>query len=187
MNGLDNLYKDLEGRMKKSVQTFQSEIARIRTGRATPTILEGIKVEYYGTQVPLQQIASIMAPEPRLLVIQPWDKSAIGEIEKAIRKSGLGLNPQSDGNVIRIPIPPLSEERRQDLVKLVRKLAEDARIAIRNIRRDGVDKVKTMEKNKEISEDERKKAENEIQKLTDKYIDEVNELLEKKEKEILEN
>jgi ribosome recycling factor len=183
---LEDIYKDLETRMSKSVNAFQSELARIRTGRATPALLEGVKVEYYGSQVPLQQIAGIMVPEPRLLVIQPWDKNAIGEIEKAIRKTGLGLNPINDGNVIRIPIPPLSDERRQDLIKLVRKLAEDARVAIRNIRRDGVDKVKTMEKNKEISEDERIKAENEIQKITDRFIEEINSLLEKKEKEILE-
>ena len=186
MKGLEEIYKDLETRMSKSINAFQSEMARIRTGRATPALLEGIKVEYYGSQVPLQQIAGIMVPEPRLLVVQPWDKNVIGEIEKAIRKTGLGLNPINDGNVIRIPIPPLSDERRQDLIKLVKKLAEDARVAVRNIRRDGVEKVKVMEKNKEVSEDERIKAENKIQKITDKFIEEINSLLEKKEKEILE-
>jgi len=186
MKELEDIYKDLETRMSKSISAFQSEMARIRTGRATPALLDGVKVEYYGNQIPLQQIAGIMVPEPRLLVIQPWDKNAIGEIEKAIRKTGLGLNPINDGNVIRIPIPPLSDERRQDLIKLVKKLAEDARVAVRNIRRDGVEKVKTLEKNKEISEDERIKAENEIQKITDKFIKEINSLLEKKEKEILE-
>ncbi len=186
MAELNDVYKDLETRMKKSVETFKVEISRIRTGRATPAIFEGVKVEYYGTQVPLNQVASIVAPEARLIVIQPWDKTVIGEIEKAIRKSGLGLNPQSDGNIIRVVIPPLSEERRQDLIKLVRKLAEEARVAIRNIRRDGIDKVKTMEKNKEISEDERKKAEEKIQKITDEHIEEVNNILKAKEKEILE-
>ncbi len=186
MAELNDVYKDLETRMKKSVETFKVEISRIRTGRATPAIFEGVKVEYYGTQVPLNQVASIVAPEARLIVIQPWDKTVIGEIEKAIRRSGLGLNPQSDGNIIRVVIPPLSEERRQDLMKLVRKLAEEARVAIRNIRRDGIDKVKTMEKNKEISEDERKKAEEKIQKITDEHIEEVNNILKAKEKEILE-
>ncbi len=187
MAELNDVYKDLETRMKKSVETFKLEISRIRTGRATPAIFEGVKVEYYGTQVPINQVASIVAPEARLIVIQPWDKTVIGEIEKAIRKSGLGLNPQSDGNIIRVVIPPLSEERRQDLMKLVRKLAEEARVAIRNIRRDGIDKVKTMEKNKEISEDERKKAEEKIQKITDEHIEEVNNILKAKEKEILED
>ncbi len=186
MADLNDVYKDVETRMKKSVESFKVEIARIRTGRASPAIFEGIKVEYYGTQVPINQVASIVAPEARLIVIQPWDKTAIGEIEKAIRKSGLGLNPQSDGNIIRVVIPPLSEERRQDLIKLVRKLAEEARVAIRNIRRDGIDKVKTMEKNKEISEDDKKKAEERIQKITDEHIEEVNKILKTKEKEILE-
>ena len=186
MADLNEVYKDVETRMKKSVENFKVEISRIRTGRATPAIFEGIKVEYYGTQVPINQVASIVAPEARLIVIQPWDKTAIGEIEKAIRKSGLGLNPQSDGNIIRVVIPPLSEERRQDLIKLVRKLAEEARVAIRNIRRDGIDKVKAMEKNKEISEDERKKAEEKIQDITNDNIEEVNKILKAKEKEILE-
>lgn len=183
---LEDLYHDAESRMKKSVAAFQTEITRLRTGRASPALLEGLKVEYYGTQVPIQQIASILAPEPRLLVVQPWDKNAIGAIERAIRKAGLGLNPQSDGNVIRIPIPPLSEERRQDLVKVVRKLAEEARIAVRNIRRDTIEKVRAMEKNKEISEDDRHRAEERIQKLTEKYIEEIDNLLARKEKEILE-
>ncbi len=186
MPTLEEIYRDAENRMTKSVAAFKMEMARIRTGRATPALLEGIKVDYYGNPVLINQIASVMAPEPRLLVIQPWDKSVIKEIEKAIRSSELGLNPQSDGNVIRIPIPPLSEERRLDLTKLVRKLAEEARIAIRNIRRDAIDKVRTMEKNKEISEDEKERAEDKIQELTDKYIKEINELLERKEKEILE-
>ena len=185
MASLEETYQDVSHRMDVTVENFKRELARIRTGRATPAILEGVKVEYYGTEVPLNQIAGIAVPEPRLLVIQPWDKSAIGEIERAIRKAGLGLNPISDGNVIRIPIPALSEERRQDLIKLVRRLAEEARIAIRNVRRDGMDKVKTMEKNKEITEDERELAEKKIQEITDDHIEEVNNLLKKKEDEIM--
>ncbi len=183
---LDSVYRDAENRMTKSVAAFKMEMARIRTGRATPALLEGIKVEYYGNPVLINQIASVMAPEPRLLIVQPWDKSVIKEIEKAIRSSELGLNPQNDGNVIRIPIPPLSEERRHDLIKLVKKLAEEARIAIRNIRRDAMEKIKSLEKKKEISEDDKKKAEEKVQDITDKYIKEINDLLERKEKEILE-
>jgi ribosome recycling factor len=183
---LNEIYRDVESRMEKSVNAFRTELLRIRTGRATPAILEGIKVNYYGTVIPLNQIATIVAPEARLLVVQPWDKNAIGEIEKAILASNIGLTPESDGNVIRIKIPPLSEERRRDLIKLVKKLAEDARIAVRNIRRDGIDRIKSMEKNKEISEDERKVAEKKIQEIHDKYIEEINEISQKKEKEILE-
>jgi len=185
MSTLEDTYKDISHRMDVTVENLRNELARIRTGRATPTILEGIKVEYYGTEVPLRQIAGIAVPEPRLLVIQPWDKSVIGQIEKAIRKSGLGLNPMSDGNVIRVPIPALSEERRQELIKLVRRLAEEARIAIRNVRRDGIEKVKTMEKEKEITEDERSTAEKKIQEITDGHIEEINEILKKKAEEIL--
>ncbi|MGB9823998.1 MAG: ribosome recycling factor [Candidatus Hydrothermia bacterium] len=183
---LDKVYKEVEDKMKKTVENFQKEVARLRTGRATPYLLDGIKVDYYGSQVPINQIATIQIPEPSMILIQPWDKSAIGEIERAIKKAGLGLNPQSDGNVLRIPIPPLSEERRQELIKLVRKYAEDARVAIRNVRRDGVEQVKKMEKNKEISEDDSKKAEKHLQELHDKYIDEINKITKNKEKEILE-
>ncbi len=183
---LDEIYADARRRMKKAVEALEGEFSRLRTGRATPAILEGIKVEAYGSVMPLNQVATISAPEPRLLVIQPWDQSIIGEIEKAILKSGIGLTPQVSKGVIRLPIPPLTEERRQELVKLAKKMAEDARVAIRNVRRDALDKVKQMEKNKEISEDERKAAEKEIQKITDEFIGKVNELLQKKEKEILE-
>ncbi len=172
--------------MKKAVESFKSEIAKIRTGRATPAILESIKVDYYGSRLPINQLASILIPEPRLLVVQPWDQNAIGEIEKAIKSSGLGLNPKVEKGVIKIPIPPLSEERRKELIKLVQKLAEDSRVAIRNIRRDGIEKAKSLEKEKKISEDDRKFAEKKIQELTDKYIAQIDELLKAKEKEILE-
>ena len=183
---VDAIYKDIETRMKKAVENFKTEISRLRTGRATPAILDGVRVEYYGTQVPLNQVANIAIPDASLIVIQPWDKTIIGEIERAIKKSGLGLNPQNDGNVIRLPIPPLSDERRKELVKIVKKFAEDARIAVRNIRRDGMEKVKRMGKDKEISEDERKRAEEKTQEITDKYVNEINKILASKEKEILE-
>jgi ribosome recycling factor len=178
--------KDAQIRMHKSVETIQQEFAKIRTGRATTALLDGIKVSYYGSMVPLSQAATITTPEPRLLVIQPWDKNMIGEIEKAILKSDLGLTPSNDGTFIRIPIPQLSEERRHDLVKLVRKFAEEGRIAIRNVRRDANDHLKRMQKNHEISEDELSVVLDEIQELTDKYITDIDDLLKKKEHEIME-
>ena len=184
MADLSSIYDDISSRMKKTTENFKMEISRIRTGRATPALLDGVKVEYYGSQVPLNQIAGIAVPDPRLLVLQPYDKSVIGEIERAINKAGLGLNPMSDGNVIRIQIPMLSDERRAELVRLVRKLAEDARVAVRNIRRDGMEKVKALEKKKEISEDEAKDADKKIQEFTDKATEEINEILKKKEHEI---
>jgi len=180
------IYKDAEVRMKKSIEHLQHELARIRTGRATPALLDVVKVEYYGSTVPLNQVATITAPEPRLLVVQPWEKKLIGEIEKAILQSDLGLNPANDGNVVRVPIPELSDERRQDLLKLIRKFCEEARVAIRNIRRDANEHVKRLEKDHEISEDESHKMLDKIQKLTDDYIKKVDELYHKKEDEILE-
>ncbi len=180
------IYKDAEVRMKKSIEHLQHELARIRTGRATPALLDVVKVEYYGSTVPLNQVATITAPEPRMLVVQPWEKKLIGEIEKAIMQSDLGLNPANDGNVVRVPIPELSEERRQDLLKLVKKFCEESRVAIRNIRRDANEHVKKLEKNHEISEDESHKMLDKIQKLTDDYIKKVDELYHKKEDEILE-
>ena len=184
---LQEIYRDTEDHMKKSVEHLHHELTRIRTGRASPELLDIVKVDYYGTIVPLNQVATITAPEPRLLVIQPWEKRIIAEIEKAILQSDLGLNPANDGSVIRLPIPELSEERRQDLLKLVKKFCEDSRIAIRNIRRDNNEHVKKLEKDHDISEDESHDALDEIQKLTDKYIEEVNQQYDKKEKEILED
>ncbi len=183
---MEHVFKDVEERMQKAVNVFKSEISKLRTGRASPQILDGIRVEYYGQKVPLKQVATINAPEPNLLVVQAWDKTVVPEIDREIKKSGLGLNPRVEGNVIKIPIPPMSEERRQELLKIVKKFAEDTRVAIRNIRRDGMDKLKKMEKDKEISEDDKKKGEEKIQKLTDKYIDEVAKIVKDKEKEILE-
>jgi len=184
---LQEIFKDTESRMKKTVDHVAHELARIRTGRATPALLDVVKVEYYGNKVPLNQVATITAPEPRLLVVQPWEKRIIPDVEKAILESDLGLNPANDGNVVRIPIPELSEERRQELVKLIKKYAEEGRIAIRNVRRDANEHIKKLEKNHEISEDDSKDAMEKIQKLTDKYIAEVDELLKLKEQEILED
>jgi len=181
------IYQDAKNRMQKSIEHLQHELARIRTGRATPALLDVVKVEYYGQKVPLNQVATITAPEPRLLVVQPWEKRMIAEIEKAIMQSDLGLNPTNDGNVVRIPIPELSEDRRQDLLKLVKKFCEETRIAIRNIRRDANEHVKKLEKAHEISEDESHLKLDEIQKLTNEFIEEVDELFKMKEKEILED
>jgi len=175
-----------EERMKKSVKSLEDEFNTIRTGRASASLFDKIKVEYYGNPTPLNQVATISVPEARLVVIQPWDKSVIGQIEKAIQKSELSLNPVNDGKVIRINIPPLTEERRKEYVKMAKNMAEQARVAIRNIRRDANDDLKKAQKASDISEDEEKRNEDEVQKLTDKYIEEINKLLEDKEKEILE-
>ena len=183
---IEDILKDAEERMKKSLENTRHELLTIRTGRATPTLLDGVKVEYYGSMVPLKQVANVVAPEARLLVVNPYDRSALPAIEKAIIQANLGLNPMNDGNVIRIPIPPLTEERRQELVKLAHKLCEDGRIAVRNIRRDANDMVKDLKKDHEISEDEAEVAFEKIQKLTDKYIDEINTMLKSKERELLE-
>jgi len=182
----NEIYKDAESRMKKSIEYLNHELSRIRTGRATPTLLDIIKVEYYGATVPLNQVSTVSAPESRLLVIQPWEKGLIGEIEKAILQSDLGLNPTNDGNVVRVPIPELSEERRQDLLKLIKKFCEESRIAVRNIRRDANEHIKQIEKDHEISEDESHKMLDKIQKLTDDHIKEIDNHYNLKEKEILE-
>jgi ribosome recycling factor len=187
MMTLSEIFKDAETRMKKSVEHLIHELSRIRTGRATPALLDVVKVEYYGSNVPLNQVSTITAPEPRMLVIQPWEKRLIGEIEKAILQSDLGLNPTNDGNVVRVPIPELSEERRQDLLKLVKKFCEETKIAVRNIRRDANDHTKQLEKSHDVSEDESHTSLDEIQKLTDDYINNVEEHYNAKEKEILED
>ncbi len=184
---LEEIFKDAEERMKKSVHHVQHELARVRTGRATPALLEAVKVDYYGSKVPLNQVGTITAPEPRLLVVQPWEKRMIVEIEKAILQAELGLNPSNDGNVVRVPIPELSEERRQDLLKLIKKYCEDGRVAIRNVRRDANEHIKKLEKAHEISEDNSHDALEKIQKMTNQYIEEIDQLLEMKEKEVLED
>lgn len=178
--------RQLEEKMKKTLDVLAKEYSTLRAGRATPALLEKVFVDYYGTPTPVNQLATISVPEPRLLVIQPWDKSIVPQIEKAILKSDLGVTPNSDGNIIRLSIPPLTQEKRKELVKVVNKKAEEARIAIRNIRRDGNEQVKAEEKAGNISEDEVKRTLDEIQKLTDKYIKKIDQLAEAKEKEIME-
>ena len=168
---IEEIILDVEERMKKSIGKLEKEFVAIRTGRASPSIFDNVRVEVYNTQMPLNQIATISCPEPRLVVIQPWDKQNLLSVEKAILKSDLSLNPHSDGNLIRIPIPDLTEERRREYVKLAKHKAEDCRIAVRNIRRDGNEMIKDLEKEKEISEDESRIATNRIQKITDKYIE----------------
>ncbi len=177
---------DTEERMKKALQATKNELANIRTGRASAAILEKIQVDYYGTPTPLNQIAGLSVQEAQLVIVQPWDKNALADIEKAIMASDLGLTPSNDGNIIRIPFPPLTEERRIELAKLSKKIAEEGRVAIRNIRRDANDEIKNKEKEHEISEDDMYRSEKEIQNLTDKYIEKINEALEEKEKEIME-
>ncbi|MFM2301235.1 MAG: hypothetical protein RLZZ84_971 [Pseudomonadota bacterium] len=176
---------DLERRMKGAVESLKGDLSGLRTGRANIALLDPITVEVYGAQMPLNQVATVSAPEPRLLSVQVWDKSNVTPVEKAIRSAGLGLNPINDGNNIRLPIPDLTEERRKELAKLASKYAENARIAIRNVRRDGMEALKADEAKKEISEDDRKRAEAEVQKLTDDVIKAADEAAAAKEKEIL--
>ncbi|TKJ42829.1 ribosome recycling factor [candidate division TA06 bacterium B3_TA06] len=183
---MKEILKDSEAKMKKTVELLAGEFARIRTSRANPALLEGIKVNYYGVPTPLKQIASIGVPDPRSLVIQPWDKNALGAIEKAIQASDLGLTPNVEANLIRISIPALTEERRKDLVKLVSRLTEESRVSVRNIRREAIEQFKRKEKDSEISEDDMHRGQKQVQELTDRYVEELDELFAKKEKEILE-
>ncbi|GGY95301.1 ribosome recycling factor [Novosphingobium colocasiae] len=176
---------DLERRMKGAVESLRHDLSGLRTGRANTALLEPIQVEVYGAMMPIVQVATISAPEPRMLSVQVWDKSNISPVEKAIRSAGLGLNPINDGNTLRLPIPDLTEERRKELAKLAGQYAEKARVAIRNVRRDGMENLKTDENKKEISEDDRKRGETEVQKLTDETIKSVDEVFASKEKEIL--
>ena len=176
---------DLERRMKGAIEALKGDLAGLRTGRANTGLLDPIMVQAYGNMTPLNQVATVSAPEPRMLTVQVWDKSNIGPVEKAIRSAGLGLNPINDGNTLRLPIPDLTEERRKELAKLAQQYAEKARIAIRNVRRDGMDALKTDENKKEIGEDERKRGEAEVQKLTDDLIKEADAVAANKEQEIL--
>jgi len=180
------IIKDAEERMKKAVELFRQDLAGMRAGRATPALLEKVRVEAYGSPVPVNNVATIEVPDPRTLVIKPWDRSLIKAIERAINASDLGLTPVNDGVVIRLNIPPMTEERRKELVKVVHKRTEEQRVAIRNIRRDANDQIKKMEKDKAISEDESRRAQDEVQKLTDKYIKESEQVMAAKEKEIME-
>lgn len=183
---IKDILKGTTDKMHKAVDHVRSEFMKIRTGKATTNLLDGIKVDYFGTLTPLIQLGNISTPDYHTLTIQVWDKAAVPHVEKAILSANLGLNPNNDGTLIRIPIPALNEERRKEIVKLVKKFAEESKVAIRNIRRDGIEELKKKEKEDHFSEDERKHAETEMQKLTDKYSKEVEELLSHKEKEIME-
>lgn len=179
---INNIYEE---KMNKTISVFEENLSEIRAGRANPAILNKISVDYYGVSTPINQVAGISVPEPRMILIQPWDVNLVKEIEKAILKSDIGINPNNDGKSIRLNFPELNEERRKELVKDIRKLAEEAKIAIRSIRRDAIDEAKQLEKNSEITEDELKSEEDQIQKLTDRKIEEIDKLLENKEKEIM--
>lgn len=183
---LKDLYKEAESRMKSAIQSLEDELAGIRTGRASPALVERLSVEYYGSPTPLLQLATVSVPEPRMLAIRPFDNSTIKAIERAILASELGLTPNNDGKIIRLNLPPLTEERRRELVKVVHHRAEESRVAIRNVRRDIVKDMREFEEEKLISEDDLKQGEEEIQKITDRYIEEVSQVASHKEKEVLE-
>ena len=183
---IERVVGDTDGKMQRAADALSRDLAAIRTGRATPALVEHIRVDYHGVPTLINQIASISIPEAKMIVIQPWDRTSIHSIEKAILKSDLGLNPTSDSTVIRITIPPLTEERRKDLIKVVRKRLEEARITLRNLRRDGIEKLRKAEKDKEISQDQSKRASEQLQKLTDNFIERVNKTGQDKETEIME-
>jgi ribosome recycling factor len=183
---MNPVVKDAKQRMDKTIEAFRSEIAKIRTGKATTALLDGVKVDYYGNMSPLNQVGNLSVLDAHTLAITPWDKSMVGAIEKAILQANIGLNPVNDGTNIRIPVPPLNEERRRELVKLVKKFGEESKIALRNVRRDANDKLKKMEKDKELSEDQERDAEEEIQKVTDNHVEKIDELVKIKEEEIME-
>lgn len=183
---IDEIYEETRDKMKKSLNALKKELQRVRTGRASLNLLDGIKADYYGTQTPLNQMASLSVPESRLITIQPWDATAIKEIEKAILKSNIGFTPSNDGKMIRISIPPLTEERRKEIVKSVGKIGEEYKVGVRNIRRDANETLKSFKKDGDISEDDAFNAQNEIQKITDEHIKLIDEICKEKEKEILE-
>ena len=183
---MDQITKSTEDRLKKTAESIRHQLATVRSGKASTSLLDGIKVPYYGAPTPLNQVANISAPEPRLIIIQPWEKSIVEEVNKALQASNLGLNPQVDGQIIRIPIPPLSEERRKELVKHVKEIGENGKVAMRNIRRDSNDELKKAEKSKDISEDDMHDGLKTVQELLDKYIKKIDEIMTDKEKEIME-
>jgi len=183
---MKEVLREFENRMSTTVEAFRGELARLRTGRASLALLDGVTVDYYGSQTPLNQVASLTVPDPTTIAIAPWEPKVLADIEKALLKSNLGLTPTNDGKVVRLNIPALTEERRRDLVKLAHDFAEQARNSVRQIRRDGNDRIKTMEKEKEISEDQMHDGQESIQKLTDSYVGKINEVLSHKEKEIME-
>ena len=183
---IEDLVQDAGRRMDKSVEAAQAEFATLRTGRASPALLDRVQIDYYGQQTPLKQLATIGAPEPRMLTIQPFDPNSVSTIERAIQESDLGLTPSNDGKLIRLPIPQLTEERRKELVRLVRGLAEEGRVAVRNVRRDAIHHLKELVDNGEVGSDEEHRAEDRVQKLTDEHVHEIDELLKRKEAEIME-
>jgi ribosome recycling factor len=183
---INDITVDTEDGMKKAVESFKRDLLKIRTGRANASMLDGIKVDYYGTPTPVNQVATVQVVDARLITVKPWEKNMIAVIDKAIRASDLGINPVADAELVRLPVPPLTQERRRDLAKLVGKQTEEARVAVRAARRDAMDMIKDAEKDKQISEDERKKGETKVQELTDKYIAGVDDIAKAKEKEIME-
>jgi len=183
---VDDLFRDTEHKMERSLAALRKDLSRIRTGRASLALLDGITVDYYGTPTPLHQVATLAVPESRLITIQPWDKAQLGLIEKSIQRSDLGLTPVNDGKIIRLAIPPLTAERRKDLVKQVKKIGEEAKIALRNVRREGNEALRDREKAKQISEDDWRRSQEQMQKLTDRHITQVDDILSAKEHEILE-
>ena len=185
MDAMEEMIKELERKMKTSIEVLKQDFQKVRTGRANPAILDNVTVEYYGTMTPINQVGNISVPDPQMITISPWEKKMLKEIEKAIQKADLGLTPQNDGNIVRIPIPPLTEERRKEMVKQIRKMGENAKIPIRNVRREGNDQLKKAEKDKEISQDDLKQQMERVQELTDKYTDQVDELMDEKEKELM--
>jgi len=183
---IDDTLRDAEHRMQSAIAALDREMDTVRTGRARPALVEGLKIDYYGTPTPLNQVATINAPEPRMITIQPWDKTQLGAIEKAIQKSDLGLNPTNDGNIIRLVIPALTEDRRKELAKVVHKKTEDGRVAVRNVRRDSLEVLRKLQHDKEISDDDERRAQERLQKLTDKYVAEIEKHGQTKEQELLE-
>jgi ribosome recycling factor len=183
---IDDILDDAKKRMGKSVEALRAELARLRTGRANAGLLDSLRIEYYGSQTPITQVANVSVADARTLAVQPWDKQMVPQIEKAIMNSELGLNPVTAGDVIRIPIPPLTEERRRELVKMVRHEGEGGKVAVRNIRRDAISNIKELLKEKEITEDDERRAEEQVQKLTDSFVASIDEVLDEKEKELME-
>jgi ribosome recycling factor len=183
---INDITNDAEGGMKKAVDSFKRDLQKIRTGRANTSMLDGIKVDYYGTPTPVNQVATVQVVDARLITVKPWEKTMIAVIDKAIRASDLGINPVADSELVRLPIPPLTQERRKELAKVVNKQTEEARVAVRSARRDAMEMIKDAEKEKQVSEDERKKGEKSIQDLTDKYIAQIEDIAKSKEKEIME-
>ena len=183
---VSDVLKDLQANLDKGIDALKKDLGKVRTGRANVAVLDGLRVDYYGTPTPLNQVSSVSAPDPRLITIKPWEKSLIPEIEKVIRSSSLGLNPSSDGEIVRLPMPPLTEERRRDLVKMVKKMAEESQVALRNARRDAHEMLKEFLKDKDITEDEEKSGLKKVQEATDGAVTKVDDLVAKKEKEIME-